>query len=114
MCLEKTVSRVAGKKYTTWQHQLRVLSTSQGVLLIIRGTAECSARKTVDRGYPDKQANCAQEATLKRQPAQVCRSGWMLRTALTMMFDMCLCAWAGGDCRVTVYLRCHVLVRPEG
>ena len=108
------MSRVAGKKYTTWQHQLRVLSTSQGVLLIIRGTAECSARKTVDRGYPDKQANCAQEATLKRQPAQVCRNGWMLRTALTMMFDMCLCAWAGGDCRVTVYLRCHVLVRPEG
>ena len=53
------MSRVAGKKYTTWQHQARVLSTSQGVLLIILGTAECSARKTVDRGYPDKQANCA-------------------------------------------------------
>ena len=87
---KKTVSRVAGRKYTTWQHQPRVLSTSQGVLLIIRGTAECSARKTVDRGYPDKQANCAQEATLRRQLAQVCRNGCMLRTALTMMFDISL------------------------
>ena len=53
------VSRVASKMYTTWQHQLRVLSTSHGVLVMIRGTTECSARKNVDRAYPDKQANCA-------------------------------------------------------
>ena len=40
-----------------WQHQASVLSKSQGVLLMMRGTAECNARKTVGtestlRGMP--------------------------------------------------------------
>ena len=69
------VSRVASKTNTTWQHHWRVLSTSHGVQLMIHGTAECSARKIFDRGYADKQANCAQDAILRRQPAQVCRNG---------------------------------------
>ena len=68
----------------------------------------------VDRGYRDKQANCAQDAILRRQPAKVCRNGWMFKTALAIVFDTCLCVCAGGDCRVTVYFRCHVLVRPDG
>ena len=52
------LSCVAGNVNTTWQHHWSVLSTSQGVLLIMRGTAECSARQMVERWYPDKQANC--------------------------------------------------------
>ena len=37
-----------------WQHQASVLSKSQGVLLMMRGIAECNARKTVGREYPNQ------------------------------------------------------------
>jgi hypothetical protein len=33
----------------------------------MRGTAECSAHKRVERGYHERQAICAQDVMLKRQ-----------------------------------------------
>ena len=39
-----------------------MLSKSQGVLLMMRGTVECNARKTVGREYPERHATCAHEA----------------------------------------------------
>ena len=69
--LKKSVSRVHGKIYVAWQHHWSVLSTSHGVLLMMRGTAECSARKTVLLVYPDSIASCDQDVRLSGQPRQV-------------------------------------------
>ena len=56
-CKQKIiVSRADGEQYTAWQHQVSVLSTTQGVRLMMRGTAKCNARSTLERENPDKQA----------------------------------------------------------
>ena len=89
---KKIVSRVAIKTYVTWQHQPSVLSKSQGVLLMMRGTAECNACKTVGQEYPERHATCAHEVMRRRQAIQLCRNGCTLRTTPTM-----LCAWECGD-----------------
>ena len=61
---KKMVSLVQGKTYVTWRYHCRVLSTSQGVQLNMQGTAECNARKTEAREYPEKHAICAQDVML--------------------------------------------------
>ena len=68
---KKIVSRVAGSIYVTCLHQCSVLSMSHGVRLIMRGTAECTARKTAEREYPDKPAICAPVVMLKKQEIHV-------------------------------------------
>ena len=69
--LKNKVSRVHGKIYVAWQHHWSVLSTSHGVLLTTRGTAECTARKTVRLVYPDSTASCAKDVRLRRHPSHV-------------------------------------------
>ena len=64
---KKIVSRIAGRIYVTCLHQCSVLSMSHGVRLIMRGTAECNARKTAEREYPDKHAIGAHVVMLSRQ-----------------------------------------------
>ena len=66
------------------------------------GTTECSVRKTVERENPDKHATYAQDAMLSRHAIHDLRNGCTFRTALTMMLEMCLWAWEGGLCKVTV------------
>ena len=68
---KKIVSRVAGRVYVIWQHQASVLSKSHGVLLMMRGSAESNARKTVGREYPERHATCAEEVMLRRQAIQL-------------------------------------------
>ena len=80
----------------------------------MQGTAECNTRKTVAREYPDRHATCAQDMMLSRHDIQELRNGCMFRTALTMMLEICLYAWKGGFWRVTVSLRDHVCVIPDG
>ena len=85
--LKEIVSRVAGSVYVTCMHHCSVVSTSHGVRLIMRGTAECNARKTAEREYPDKHAICAHVVLLSRQEIHVCRNGSTLSTTPTMMLD---------------------------
>ena len=80
----------------------------------MRGTAECNARKTEDREYPERQDICAQDVMLMRHEIHVCRKGCTFRTAPTIMFETCLCVWACGVCSVTVYFKFHVAVKPDG
>ena len=69
--LKNKVSCVHGKIYVAWQHHLSVLSTSHSVLLMTRGTAQCSARKTVLLVYPESIASCDHDVRLRRHPSHV-------------------------------------------
>ena len=91
-----------------------MLSKSQGILPMMRGAAECNAHKTVGGEYPERHATCAHEVMLRRQAIQLCRNGCTLRTAPTMMSDICLCAWECGDLSAIVYFKCQSEVRPDG
>ena len=49
--------------------------------MMMRGIAECNARNTMGREYPERHATCAHEVMLRRQAIQMCRNGCTLRTA---------------------------------
>ena len=85
------------------KHHWGVPSASHGVLLTTPGTAECNTHNTVDRGCPNRHASCAQDAILSRHAPRIQK--WVdFKTALAMMLDTCLCAWAGMG--VSLSLRC--------
>ena len=69
-----------------------------------RGTAECSARNTVESESQDRHAVCAHDVRLRRRAVHVCKSGCAFSTAPTMMLEMCMCAWVCGVWSVTVYM----------
>ena len=101
-----TVSFVAGRMHTAWRHHWRVLPTSQGFRLIMRGTAECNARKTVDLEYPDRHAIWAQEVILHRHTIQAPRNGCTFSTALTIILETYLYVFTGGG-----VLQCHSTIQ---
>ena len=51
---------------------------------------------------------------LNRHAIQEPKNSCTFKTAWTIILDICLCASAGGDCKVTVYLRRHFAVKPDG
>ena len=91
--------------YTTRRHHAKALSISHGVQAVMRGRAECNALKTVGRGYPERQAT-TQDVMLNKHAHQVFKTGWIFRTALTTMLEMCIYRCAGGVCKVTMYFKC--------
>ena len=74
----------------------------------------CNVRKIIGREYLERHANRAQDVMLNKHANHVFKKGWIFRTALTAMPEMCFYGCDGGVFKITLYFKCWIAMSHDG